>query len=314
MSTAIAPGPGAAFPPLPLAEWKATKDTLHRYVQIVGKIRLQSAPFKNHWWHVTLYVSTTGLRTGPMAYGDMTFEIEFDFINHRVAISTSRGLTAGFPLADGLSVADFYQQLIACLAALGIEVDIHTTPYDLAITEPFETDTIHASYDAAYVTRFWHILVQTDQILKEFAGRFCGKSSPVHLYWHSLDLAVTRFSGRTAPFRDGADPVTQEAYSHEVVSFGFWAGDAKIPAPAFYSYTAPEPPGLADQPLQPAAAYWNVTNGSSMALLMYEDMRRADSPRQALLDFLESAYQAGARQAGWDVDALRSNADKWSGR
>jgi hypothetical protein len=296
------------FPPLPLGEWEKTKNTLHRYAQIVGKVRLSCAPFQNHWWHVPLYVSTVGLRTGPMPHGDLTFEIEFDFVDHHVIITTSEGLAEDFPLVDRLSVSDFYHVLFDQLSELGIEVSILARSYDLGDSEPFESDTLNASYDREYVSRFWHILVQADQIFKTFAGRFSGKSSPVHLFWHSFNLAVTRFSGRIAPEREGEDLVTREAYSHEVVSFGFWAGDANLRAPAFYSYTAPEPAGLAEQPLQPDAAFWNVTNGSSMALLMYDDMRELGDPRQALLDFLESAYQAGAALAEWDVEGLRSNA------
>lgn len=296
------------FPELPLEAWEETKETLHRYTQIVGKIRLASAPFQNHWWHVTLYVSTVGLRTGPMPYEDITFEIEFDFVDHFLIVSTSLGIATEFPLTDGLSVADFYRQLNEALDELGIYVDINVKPYALPDTQMLDANTTHASYDPEFVWRFWQILVQADKVFKEFAGHFCGKSSPVHLFWHSLDLAVTRFSGRLAPKRDGADPVTREGYSHELISFGFWAGDANIRAPAFYSYTAPEPPGLADQPLQPDAAYWNVTNGSSMALLMYDEMRRMEDPRQALLDFLESAYRAGANLAEWDIAALRSSA------
>lgn len=296
------------FPPLPLDEWEETKNTLHRFAQIVGKIRLRSAPFQNHWWHVPLYVSTTGLRTGPMPHGNDTFEIELDFVDHFLIVSSSIGEAQEFALEDGLTVADFYRQTFECLQDLGIAVDIYGKPFDLAITEPFATDTIHAFYDPEYVHRYWKILTQVDGVLKEFAGRFSGKSSPVHLYWHSFDLAVTRFSGRRAPDRAEADPVTREAYSHEVVSFGFWAGDANLRAPAFYSYTAPEPAGLSEQSLQPDTAFWKVTNGSSMALLMYDDMRQMENPRKALLQFLESSYQAGAKLAGWDVDALKSNA------
>lgn len=296
------------FPPLPLEEWEATKNTLHRFAQIVGKIRLRSAPFQNHWWHVPLYVSATGLRTGPMPYEGTTFDIEFDFVHHFLLVTSSIGETEEFPLDDGLTVAEFYRLIFECLQTLGIQIEIHPKPFDLAIAEPFETDTIHASYDQEYVSRYWWILTQVDGVFKEFAGRFSGKSSPVHLYWHSFDLAVTRFSGRRAPERPEADSVTREAYSHEVISFGFWAGDAKLRAPAFYSYTAPEPAGLADQPLRPGGAYWNAANGSSMALLMYDDMRQMESPKTTLLDFLESAYQAGARLADWDVEDLRSNA------
>lgn len=295
------------FPPLPLDEWEQTRNTLHRYLQIVGKIRLTCMPFQNHWWHVPLYVSTVGLRTGPILYQDITFEIEFDFVDHFVIISTSNGQAEEFPLVDGLSVSGFYHVLFDLLADLDINVSILTQPYALTDSTPFEDDDVHAAYDPEYVRRFWQILVQADQVFKAFAGRFTGKSSPVHLFWHSMDLAVTRFSGKLAPVREGADLVTEEAYSHEVVSFGFWAGDANLRAPAFYSYTAPEPEGLADQVLEPEAAYWKVTNGSSMALLMYDDLRQMDDPWAALLDFLESAYQAGARLAGWDIDDLTSN-------
>ena len=295
------------FPPLPLDEWEDTKDTLHRLVQIVGKIRLAHTPFQNHWWHATLYVSTSGLRTGPMLNGDMTFDIEFDFIDHYIIVSTSKGMAEEIPLVHGISVADVYIMLLDRLGELGITTNILARPYDLADSTPFEEDSRHASYDGRYVRRSWQILVQTGMVFKAFAGRFNGKSSPVHLFWHSFDLAVTRFSGRPAPPREGADPATREAYSHEVISFGFWAGDANLRAPAFYSYTAPEPAGLAEQPLAPEAAFWNVTNGSSMALLMYDDLRQMDDPWSALLDFLESAYQAGASLAGWDIAALRSN-------
>lgn len=295
------------FPPLPLDEWEDTKETLHRLVQIVGKIRLTCMPFQNHWWHAPLYVSSTGLRTGPMLYGDMTFEIDFDFIDHYIIISTSHGLAEEIPLVHGISVADVYIMLLDRLGELGISVDIHARPYDLADSTPFIEDSRHASYDGRYVRRFWQILVQADMVFKAFAGRFTGKASPVHLFWHSFDLAYSRFSGKPAPPREGADPVTREAYSHEVISFGFWAGDANIRAPAFYSYTAPEPAGLAEQPLAPEAAFWNVTDGGAMALLMYDDLRQMEDPWMALLDFLESAYRAGANLAGWDTEALQSN-------
>lgn len=300
--------PGASraeetFPPLPLDEWEDTKKTLHRFAQIVGKVRLASAPHANHWWHVTLYVTTRGLTTSPMPHGDMTFAIDFDFIDHRVVISTSSGTIESFAL-EGLSVARFYEQLFSMLSRLGIDIAIVPMPYDLRPAEPFATDTIHASYDKEYVNRYWRTLVQTDMVFKEFSGRFTGKTSPVHLFWHSFDLAVTRFSGRRAPEREGADHATLEAYSHEVISFGFWAGDENVRAPAFYSYTAPEPAGLADHTLQPQEAFWADAGGSSLAMLMYDDLRKMISPRAALLDFLESAYHAGARTAGWDEEAF----------
>lgn len=291
------------FPPLPLEAWEPTKETLHRFAQIVGKVRLASAPPRNHWWHVPMYVTTRGLTTGPMPHGDRTFAIDFDFVDHRLVVTTSDGGLERFPLA-GMSVAQFYDALFERLAALGIEVAIDPRPYELADGVPFPTDTTHAAYDREYVGRFWRILTEIDAVFQEFSGRFGGKSSPVHLFWHSFDLALTRFSGRRAPELPGADRVTREAYSHEVISFGFWAGDPRVRAPAFYSYTAPEPPGLTDQPLRPPSAAWNTTERGTLALLMYDDLRREASPRAALLDFLESAYQAGAKTAQWDQQAL----------
>ena len=240
-----------------------------------------------------------------MPHGYQTFAIDFDFVDHHLTITTSGGDVERFPL-EGLSVARFYAQLFGRLAALGIEVAIAPRPYELADREPFPTDTAHAAYDREYVGRFWRILTEIDAVLQEFSGRFSGKSSPVHLFWHSFDLALTRFSGRRAPDMPGVDRVTREAYSHEVISFGFWAGDARLRAPAFYSYTAPQPPGLTDQPLRPASAFWNTTARGTLALLMYDDLRREASPKTALLDFFESAYQGGANTADWDQDALRA--------
>jgi hypothetical protein len=290
------------FPPLPLEEWEDTKNTLHRFAQIVGKIRLALAPHANHWWHVTLYVTTSGLTTSPIPYRDVTFAIDFDFIDHRLVISTSTGATEAFAL-EGLSVTRFYERLFSGLRQLGIEVSILDKPYDLTPAEPFSADTRHVSYDKEYINRYWRILVQTDAVFKEFSGRFTGKQSPVQLFWHSFDLAVTRFSGRRAPEWKGADRATREAYSHEVISFGFWPGDADFRAPAFYSYTAPEPAGLTGQPLRPEEAFW-ADMGSSRALLMYDDLRKMNSPKTALFNFLDSAYRAGARTAGWNEEAF----------
>jgi hypothetical protein len=299
--------PAELFPSLPLEAWEESKETLHRYVQIVGKIRLATAAPRNHWWHVPLCVTTPGLTTDPLPDGDRTFALDFDFVDHRLVQTTSDGAANSFPLNDGLSVAEFYRQVFALLAARGIKVAILAKPFDLTPAELFPTDTAHAAYDASAVSRWWGILVQIDQILQEFAGRFTGKTSPVHLFWHSFDLAVTRFSGRRAPDLGDVDPITREAYSHEVISFGFWAGDARVRAPAFYAYTAPEPPGLTSQPLQPSPATWSDTGRGSLALLLYEDLRRLPAPKPALLDFLESAYQAGARTAGWDAAAFAAS-------
>ena len=215
--------------PLPLEEWEATKNTLHMWVQIVGKIRLASMPPRNHWWHVPLYVDVRGLTTRLMPAADGTsFEIRFDFVDHRLVVETSRGEVESFALADGLSVAEFDRQLHELLVGLGIDVAIRESPFGVPMTTPFPDDREHASYDADAVVRFWRILEWSNGVFEEFAGWFCGKTSPVHLFWHSLDLAVTRFGGRRAPLNPAADAVTQEAYSHEVVSFGFWAGDQNV--------------------------------------------------------------------------------------
>jgi hypothetical protein len=298
-----APYSPVVLPPLPLEDWKDTKETLHRYAQIVGKVRLEYSPFRNHWWHVPLYVSTRGLTTSPIPYLNITFEISFDLMDNRLAVSTSED--EGFAFAmDDLPVAEFYRRLFDGLGALGIDLSINPKPFGLEDERTLEEDTFHCVCEREYVRRYWRVLVQVDQIFKEFAGRFNGKTSPVHLFWHGFDLAVTRFSGRRAPGREGTDKVTREAYSHEVISFGFWPGDRNTPAPAFYSYTAPEPDGLTGQPLRPEAAFWAPEGG--MALLMYDDLRKADSPKTTLLDFMESAYEAGARTAGWDVEDLRA--------
>ncbi len=288
---------------MPLDEWRKTKDTLHLYLQIVGKIRLVMHPRINHWWHVPLYVSPRGLTTRAIPYRGGSFEIEFDLHDHHLKIHTSDGRSEDFALFDGLSVADFYTSIFANLGKLGIKPAIRPIPYEAPSTTPFPDDHENRSYDREKVERFHQILVAVDDIFEEFRGRFTGKSTPVHLFWHSFDLALTRFSGRRAPEREGAGTVEREAYSHEVISFGFWFGDDNVPAPAFYSYTAPEPDGLADEPLPPPAK-WQEANGSHMALLMYDDVRDTPDPGAAVLEFLESAYQAGANRAEWDVRAL----------
>ncbi|MEQ1921906.1 MAG: DUF5996 family protein [Pyrinomonadaceae bacterium] len=299
----------SSFPEIPLNAWRPTKNTLHLYLQIVGKIRLQMHPRVNHWWHVPLYVSPRGLTTRTIPHAGGSFEIEFDFHDHALKIKMSDGRYEDFALYDGLSVADFYASLFSNLAKLGLRPEIKAEPYEAPSTTPFADDHENKSYDKEYVERFHKILVAVDDIFEEFRGRFTGKSTPVHLFWHSFDLALTRFSGKPAPPIDGANMVTREAYSHEVVSFGFWFGDDKensVAAPAFYSYTAPAPAGLADEPLQPDSAFWTPDGG--MALLMYDDIREKENAREMVLDFLESTYQAGAKRAGWDTGsfAIRS--------
>ena len=293
-----------SFPEIPLEAWRPTKNTLHLYCQIVGKVRLAMHPRINHWWHVPLYVSPRGLTTRTIPTADTSFEIEFDLHDHCLVIRTSDGRVEDFALFDGLSVADFYRSIFANLKKLGIEPKIWAVPYEAPSTTPFAEDNESSSYDKEYVERFHRVLVTVDRILNEFRGRFCGKSTPVHMFWHSFDLALTRFSGKRVPPREGAGRVEREAYSHEVISFGFWFGDDKVPAPAFYSYTAPEPARLADEPLSPPQAKWADSNGAHLALLMYDDARAAADPDAAVLDFLESAYQAGAKRAGWPAEEL----------
>ena len=294
-----------SWPALPYADWEPTKQTLHRYAQVLGKIRMALTPPLNHWWHVTLYVSARGLRTGPMPYGDGTVEIELDFVDHRLAVRTSRGQTAGFALRERPACAHFYADLFAALADVGVDVEISPQPFDLGDSPPFPDDTEHGSYDAGAVERFWTILRLTDTALATFRSRFVGKASPTQLFWHGFDLAHARYSGRRAPEMPGADPVTREAYSHEVIAFGWWPGDDRAtPYPAFYSYTAPEPDGLRERPLAPASAVWRDTGNGSLAVLPYDDVRAAADPAAALLLFYERAYRAGAEAAGWDVAAL----------
>ncbi|HMQ05072.1 MAG TPA: DUF5996 family protein [Pyrinomonadaceae bacterium] len=292
------------LPDIPLEDWRATKDTLHLYCQIVGKIRLAMHPHLNHWWHVPLYVTPRGLSTHTIPFDRGNFEIEFDFCDHHLVMKTNAGRQEDFALYDGLTVADFYSSTFANLAKLGIEPRIRPIPYEGPSTTPFPENTDNKSYDKEFVSRAHQTLVAVDSILNEFRGRFLGKSTPVHMFWHSFDLALTRFSGKRVSVREGANRVESEAYSHEVVSFGFWFGDDRVPAPAFYSYTAPEPEGLAGESLSPPAAKWVESNGAHLALLMYEDVRKTDDPRKTVLDFLESAYQAGAKRAGWDVKEL----------
>lgn len=285
-----------SFPSLSLDEWEPTRDTLQLYAQIIGKIRLKLAPRRNHWWHVPFYITTTGLTTSAIPYGDQVVAFDFSFIDHQLEITTSSGQKEIIPLRDGLSVAQFYRAVFDSLDRLGIEVEIVALPFDTISTIPFALDEDHNAYDRDYVYRYWQVLIRAHNILQRFAARYQGKTSPVHLFWHSFDLAVTRFSGRAAPVSPEADPVTQDAYSQEVVSFGFWVGDRKVRAPAFYAYVYPEPDGLTGQPLRPAAASWQPSGSGSLALLMYDDAQ----DEAEVLDFLQSVYDAGARLAQWD--------------
>jgi hypothetical protein len=290
-----------SWPSLPLNEWKDTCQTLHMWTQVVGKIRLALSPTQPHWWQVPLYLTSRGLTTSPIAQGGRTFEISFDFVDHNLLVQTSEGATRALPLVPR-SVADFYGEVMGILGSLDINVSIWTTPVEIPDPIPFEQDTTHASYDPEYANRFWRVLLQTDDVFKEFRGRFLGKSSPVHFFWGSCDLALTRFSGRRAPEREGADPITREAYSHEVISCGFWPGSGDVKDAAYYCYAAPAPPGLEQEKVRPGAAYYDQKLGEF--LLMYDEVRRSESPRQMLLDFAQSTYEAGARLANWDREEL----------
>lgn len=294
-----------SLPDLPLHAWEPTKTTLHLYAQIVGKIRMTLMPPANHWWHVPLYVDTRGLTTGSIPLDERRLTIQFDFVDHMLRIITSVGLEKQLRLLNGLSVASFYAQLFELLDELSIDVTIRAKPYDHKSTIPFAEDEEHHHYDKEYVARYWHILSFTDYVFKKFNSRFSGKTCPVQLYWHSFDLAMTRFSGARGPEMPKANRVNREAYSHEVISFGFWAGDENVPNPAYYSYTYPAPFGLEQESLQPGSARWIEQNGSPMALLLYHAVRTSGNPEQSLLSFLETAYQAGARRAGWDRRMLR---------
>jgi hypothetical protein len=297
------------FPPMPLGEWQDSKATLHRFAQVVGKIRLAASVRRNHWWNVPFQLTGRGITTRPMgqADGNPIFTVDFDFVDHRLLVTTVDGTAMSFPLYNQ-SVASFYRNTLDALAALGIRMDIDIPrPFDLPdATRPFAEDTEHAAYDPTQVNRYWQVLSQVTLVLEEFAAGFSGKASPVHHFWHTFDVAHTRFSDRHVEQPADADPVTREAYSREVISFGFWFGDDSFTEPAFYSYTAPEPGGLAAEPLRPAPAQWVARNDSHLAVLRYEDARAQPDPRAAVLAFYESAYQAGARHAGWDIAGFAS--------
>jgi len=290
-----------SWPELPFEAWQDTYATLHMWTQIVGKVRLKLSPRINHWWEVPLYVNSRGLTTSAIPYGDGNFEVQFDFIEHKLIIQTSWGASKTLALKPQ-SVADFYAEFMSALRSLGIEVKIWTMPCEVPNPVRFTSDTQHASYDPEYARRFWEILVLCEDIFMEFRAGFLGKNSPVHFFWGSFDLCVTRFSGRRAPERAGADSITREAYSHEVISAGFWPGGGDIKGAAFYAYAAPEPAGFAEQKIKPPAAFYHPQ--LKEFLLMYDDVRRAGSPRQALLSFLESTYEAGANLAHWDRKEL----------
>jgi len=299
------PSDRSNWPPLVYADWQDNCATLHRWTQIVGKIRLALAPPVNHWWHVPLYVTARGLTTSPMPYRGITFEIDFDFIDHTLCIETSDGRRETLPLVPR-SVADFYAEIMGRLRALGIEVRIWPMPVEIADPIRFNEDRVHAAYDPEQVNRFWRALAQIDQTFAAFRGRFLGKASPVHFFWGSFDLAATRFSGRRAPPPPSnpmiPDAVNREAYSHEVSSCGFWPGNGGFGEAAFYCYAYPQPAGFADAKIQPNTAYYNKDIGEF--ILPYEAVRQSPDPSATLLDFLQTSYEAAADLAHWDRGAL----------
>ena len=296
----------AAWPTLPLDAWQDTCATLHMWLQIVGKVRLARSPWLNHSWHVTLYVTSRGLTTSPIPYEDRTFQIDFDFIDHRLRVLTSDGRSGEFGLHPQ-SVATFYLALMVEMRRLGLHIDINRKPCEVTDPIPFDEDEIHRAYDPEYVHRFWRILVQADRVMKEFRARFIGKCSPVHVFWGAPDLALTRFSGRRAPTHPGGVPnlpdwVTREAYSHEVSSCGFWPGGGPVSHPAFYSYAYPEPAGFSASAIGPAGAFYS--NDLREFILPYDIVREAASPDDVLLEFLETTYATAADLGGWDRASL----------
>ncbi len=285
----------AGWPELPLESWKDTYATLHMWTQIVGKVRLALSPRINHWWEVPFYVNAVGLTTSAIPYKQGVFEIEFNFLEHKLTISTCEGEQRVLRLRPQ-SVAAFYAEFKSALRAL--DIDVHIWPMHVEVPNPvrFDRDTQHASYDPEYAQRFWRILTLVEPVFKEFRSRFLGKHSPIHFFWGSFDLASTRFSGRRAPERKDADLITREAYSHEVISAGFWPGGGDVKGAAFYTYAAPEPPGFKTAPVRPEKAFYSPMGEF---LLMYDDIRQSAEPEKLLMEFLQTTYEAGATLGNW---------------
>ena len=297
-------GSRESWPALPLEAWQETYDTLHMYTQVVGKVRLALAPPMNQWWQVALYLTARGLTTSPIPYPGRTFAMELDFFDHQLYVRDCEG--AARQVALGPSVKEFYREVMAALRGLGIEVRIWPMPVEVPDPIRFDQDDRHATYDPSQAHTFWQVLRRVDSAFKEFRSSFTGKSSPVHFFWGSFDLAVTRFSGRPAPPPEGADPITVGGYDAELTSLGFWPGGRGLrgttDGAAIYAYAYPEPPGYNDQPVRPERAFYDDQLGEF--LLMYDDVRAADDPTRLILDFAQSTYEAGARLQGWPIDQL----------
>ncbi|MEM0947966.1 MAG: DUF5996 family protein [Pseudomonadota bacterium] len=293
----------STFPALAYSDWADTKDTLHLFLQIIGKVRLKTHPKLNHWWHVTLYPHVRGLTTGLIPYSGTGFEILYDMIDHRVIVSLIDGRQDAFAVA-GLTVAEFHDAVFARLDALGISVKIVGVPYDNKSKTPFAEDRLPRAYDEAAVSNFWRALCSVSSVFEIYRAQFVGKQTPVQLYWHSFDLVVTRFSGRAHPLESGTQS-DREAYSHEVISVGFWPGDDTFREPAFYGYAYPEPDGINTVPLRPSDAFWAEKNEGALAILKYEDARQVTDPSGAILSFLESLYEGAATKADWPLRDLK---------
>jgi hypothetical protein len=289
------------WPALRLDEWNETRATLHMWMQMAGKVALELTPVVNHYWNVTFQVTARGLSTAMIPYDSRSFGLRFDFLDHRLVLEVSDGTVRSLPLA-ARPVADFYGEFMVMLRAAGIEIEIWRMPVEIPDPIPFDEDRVHASYDAGAAQRFWRVLLSASAVLQEFRARYLGKCSPVHFFWGSCDLAVSRFSGRRAPERPGADAMTRESYSHEVSSIGFWPGGGAVTDAAFYSYTAPEPEGFKEARVKPAGAAYSRELGEF--ILPYEEVRRSESPSATLLEFCQSTYEAGARLGKWDRAAL----------
>ncbi len=289
------------WPALAYHDWNETCETLHMWTQVVGKVRLALSPYINHWWQVPLYVNARGLTTSPIPYNHRIFEVQFDFIDHNLHILTNEGRSKALPLMPQ-SVAEFYDGFMTALGTLGIQVTIDTLPAEVPNPIRCDVDDVHQAYDAEYANRFWRVLVQTELVMQRFRSNFIGKNSPIHFFWGSFDLAVTRFSGRRAPERPGADHMTREAYSHEVSSCGFWPGNSSAPEAVFYAYQVPEPAGFKEANVHPDKAFYNKEAGEF--LLRYEDVRTSATPEHDLLAFFQSTYDVGATLGNWDRENL----------
>jgi len=291
--------------PLPYEDWIETKTTLHLFTQIVGKLQLRYTRLRNHWWNVTFRPSARGIATHLMHVADTFFEVEFDFIEHCVIVRSNRpSKSQTVVLRDGLSIAEFYQSLFSLFRSMDLELSVLATPYGMNVTTPFSQDVQHHRYDPVLVQHWWNAVLWSADVLNQFGTEFVGKQSEPQLFWHGFDLAVGRFSGRRSHVPPPDDPVAKEAYSDEVIAFGFWAGDANIPEPSYYTYTAPEPAAITSFPLRPGAALWTKSGSGHLGILPYDAVREATDPRSTLLDFFASAFEAGTGAAQWDTADL----------